>query len=56
MKIICDKSELVSSVSIVSKAVAVRSTTPILECIAITADNGEIRFTANNNELGIETM
>lgn len=56
MKIICDKSELVSSVSIVSKAVAVRSTTPILECIAITADNGEIRFTANNNELGIETI
>ncbi len=55
MKIVCYKSELASAISIVSKAVAVRSTTAILECILITAENGEIRLTANNNELGIET-
>lgn len=56
MKIICQKTELASAISIVSKAVAVRSTTAILECILITAENGEIRLTANNNELSIETI
>jgi DNA polymerase III subunit beta len=56
MKIICSKAELSSAISIVSKAVATRTTVTIMECILITAENGEIRLTANNNELGIETI
>ena len=56
MKILCTKSELLQAVNIVSKAVAVRSTISILECILITATNNEIKMTANNTELGIETI
>ena len=33
MKIVCNKSDLVSGVSIVSKAVSNKTTLPILECI-----------------------
>ena len=55
MKIICNKSNLVKGVSIVSKAVPSKTTMPILECILIDASSGEIKFTANDMELGIET-
>lgn len=56
MKIICKKSDLVHGVSIVSKAVSNKTTLPILECILIEAGAGTITFTANDMELGIETM
>ncbi len=56
MKIICSKSELLKGVNIVSKAVPVRTTMPILECILITASNDGIKFTANDMEIGIETI
>ena len=56
MKIKCAKSDLVNSISIVSKAVASNKTsTSILECILIEVANGVIKFTANDRELGIET-
>lgn len=56
MKIICGKSDLVSSISIVSKAVSSNKTSmSILQCILIEAANGVIKFTANDRELGIET-
>lgn len=56
MKIICSKANLLSGLSIVSKAVPGKTTMSILECILIDASNGEIRLTANDMELGIETI
>ena len=56
MKIICTKSNLVKGVSIVSKAVPSKTTMPILECILIDATTDVIKFTANDMELGIETV
>lgn len=55
MKLICSKNNLVKSVSIVMKAVPSKTTMPILECILIDASAGEIKFTSNDMELGIET-
>ena len=56
MKIICSKANLVKGVSIVSKAVPSRTTMPILECILVDASANEIKLTANDMELGIETV
>ena len=56
MKIICSKSNLVKGVSIVSKAVPSKTTMPILECILIDATTDIIKLTANDMELGIETV
>lgn len=55
MKIICNKTNLVKGVSIVSKAVPSKTTMPILECILIDATNDIIKLTANDMELGIQT-
>lgn len=55
MKIICSKSKLLYGVNIVSKAVPTRTTMAILECILIDASASEIKLTANDMELGIET-
>ncbi len=55
MKIICSKSNLVKGVNTVSKAVPSKTTMPILECILIDATEGQIKLTANDTELGIET-
>lgn len=56
MKIRCKKSDLVKGVSIVSKAVPTKTTMPILECILIDATTNIIKLTANDMELGIETV
>lgn len=56
MKIICHKSALQKGVNIVSKAVSNKTTMPILECILIRAQHGVITMTANDMELGIETI
>lgn len=55
MKLICSKSNLVQGVNIVMKAVPSKTTMTILECILIDATTNEIKFTANDMELGIET-
>jgi len=55
MKLICSKANLLKGVNIVSKAVPTRTTMNILECILIDASTDEIKFTANDMELGIET-
>lgn len=55
MKLICSKSNLQKGVNIVSKAVPSKTTMSILECILIDASTNEIKFTANDMELGIET-
>ncbi|MDD3138186.1 MAG: DNA polymerase III subunit beta [Lachnospiraceae bacterium] len=56
MKIICTKSNLVKGVGIVNKAVPSKTTMPILECILIDASTDIIKLTANDMELGIETV
>ena len=55
MKLICSKSNLLKGVTIVSKAVPSKTTMSILECILIDASTNEIKLTANDMELGIET-
>lgn len=55
MKLICSKANLLHGVNIVSKAVPTRTTMAILECILIDASANEIKLTANDMELGIET-
>jgi len=56
MKIICNRSDLAKGVSIVSKAVPTKTTMEILECILIDASFDMIKLTANDMELGIETI
>jgi len=56
MKITCSKSNLLAGVQIVSKAVPNKTTMSILECILIDATKGIIKLTANDMELGIETV
>ncbi|WP_283681169.1 DNA polymerase III subunit beta [Parablautia sp. Marseille-Q6255] len=56
MKITCTKNDLLKGVNTVMKAVPSKTTMPILECILIDASSGMIKFTANDMELGIETI
>ena len=56
MKLVCKKSDLISGINIVMKAVSSKTTMSILECILIDATEGEIKMTANDMELGIETV
>lgn len=58
MKIACLKNQLQKGVNIVSKAVPARTTLPIQVCILIEGDEstGRITLTANDTELGIETV
>ena len=55
MKIICNKSDLLKGVNIALRAVPVRTTLSILECIVIDATEMDITLTSNDMELGIET-
>lgn len=56
MKIICSKSNLLKGVNTVLKAVPSKTTMTILECILIDTTTGTIKLTANDMELGIETI
>ena len=56
MKLICQKKDLIEGINIVMKAVSSKTTMSILECILIDTNNGIIKFTSNNMELGIETI
>lgn len=56
MKIQCQKADLLNSVNIVLKAVPVKSTMPILECLIIEVTDQSIKLIANDMELGIETL
>ena len=56
MKLVCSKSNLLNGVQIVSKAVSNKTTMSILECIMIDATKGSITLTANDMDLGIETI
>lgn len=56
MKLSFHKNDLQNAITIVSKAVPSKTTMPILECILLDASEGEIRLTANDMELAIETQ
>ena len=56
MKLVFNQADLADSVSIVMKAVPSKTTMPILQCIMIEASFNQIKFTANDMELGIETI
>lgn len=56
MKIVCSKNELTKGINIVSKAVPSRTTMSILECILIDATTDQIKLTANDMNLAIETV
>lgn len=56
MKIKCSKTNLLNSLNIVSKAVSTKTTMPILECILIDVYADCIKLTANDLEIGIETV
>lgn len=56
MKIQLSKASLLNGVNIVSKAVPTKTTMSILECILIDTSAGNIKLTANDMELGIETI
>ncbi len=56
MKLVCSKSNLLNGLQIVSKAVPNKTTMSILECILIDSTKGVITLTANDMELGIETI
>ncbi len=56
MKLVCSKYDLLNGVQIVSKAVPSKTTMSILECILIDSTKGNIKLTANDMELGIETI
>ena len=56
MKFVCSKTNLLNGVQTVSKAVPSKTTMSILECILIDTTKGQITLTANDMELGIETI
>lgn len=55
MKLSFQKDNLLNGINIVSKAITSKTTMPILECILIDASTQEVKLTANDMELGIET-
>ena len=55
MKFYCDTQKLNDAISIVSKAVAVKSPVPHLEGILLSAKGGKLTLTANNLEISIKT-
>ncbi len=54
MKFICDGTILSDAASIVSKACAVKTITPVLECIRLTAKNDGLTLKAYDGEIAIE--
>lgn len=56
MKVSCLQENLAKGLSIVSRAVASRSTTlPVLSNVLLSTDNGRLRLSATNLEIGINT-
>ena len=55
MKLTFEKDAILNGLNIVSKAIPSKTTMSILECILVDASAGEIKFTANDTEMGIET-
>ena len=54
MKIIFEKDKMIKALNSVTKAVAIKTTMPILEGILIQTNNNDIKLTCYDKELGIE--
>ena len=54
MKIICDKEKILKAINSVTKAVASKTTMPILEGILIQTNDNEVKLTTYDLEIGIE--
>ena len=54
MKFVCEKDNILKAINSVTKAVAVRTTMPILGGILIQTNDNEVKFTTYDLELGIE--
>ena len=54
MKLLCEKDKILKALNSVTKAVAVRTTMPILEGILIQTNDNEIKLTTYDLEIGIE--
>ena len=54
MKFVCEKDKILKALNSVTKAVAVRTTMPILEGILIQTNDNDIKLTCYDLELGIE--
>ncbi|MDO4488218.1 MAG: DNA polymerase III subunit beta [Eubacteriales bacterium] len=55
MKIKIKRQQLLNAINIAGRAVSVKTTMPILECLLITATEGGVKMMANDMELAIET-
>ena len=54
MKIVCDKDKILKAINSVTKAVASKTTMPILEGILIQTNDKEVKLTTYDLEIGIE--
>ena len=54
MKIVCEKDKILKAINSVTKAVASKTTMPILEGILIQTNEKEVKFTTYDLEIGIE--
>ena len=55
MKVTLKKSDLLASINTAGRAVSVKTTMPILQCLLIKADDNGVSISANDMELAIET-
>lgn len=55
MKITLKKLDLLAAINTAGRAVSVKTTMPILQCLLINADDNGVSITANDMELAIET-
>lgn len=55
MELKVKKETLSQAIGTSLKAVAVKATIPIMECILFTVENDEVRLTSNDGEIGIDT-
>lgn len=56
MKLVCSKTNLLNGIKTVSRAASNKTTMSILECILVDSSKGIITLTANDMDLGIETI
>ena len=55
MLTICNRNDLLKGVSTVSKAVSAKTSMPILECILLDAEGGQLTLLGNDMDMGIQT-
>ena len=53
MKVICDRAALVDAVNLVGSVVVSRSPQPVLQCIKLTATEGQLTLAATDLEVGL---